>query len=130
MQATNDVGAEQIDDWLASLNAFVAEHGSTTGQRLVEQLNAQARGLGLALPANLQTPYVNTIPLPDQPPFPGDREIERRIKNIMRWNAMAMVVHANKHYAGIGGHISTYASVATLLEVAFHHFFRAAHDDE
>ncbi|HVM97221.1 MAG TPA: pyruvate dehydrogenase (acetyl-transferring), homodimeric type, partial [Candidatus Acidoferrales bacterium] len=77
----------------------------------------------------LTTPYINTIPAEDQPPYPGDREIERRIKNALRWNAMAMVVHANKHYAGIGGHISTYASLATLLEVGFNHFFRAATDD-
>jgi pyruvate dehydrogenase E1 component len=128
MHATPDVGAEQIDAWLASLDAFAAEHGSATSQRLVQRLNAQARRLGLTLPANLNTPYVNTIPLEKQPPFPGDREIERRIKNVMRWNAMAMVVDANKRFPGIGGHISTYASVATLLEVGFHHFFRGAQD--
>jgi pyruvate dehydrogenase E1 component len=77
---------------------------------------------------HLNTPYINTIPADEQPPYPGDREIERRIKNIMRWNAMAMVVHANKQFAGIGGHISTYASVATLFEVGFNHFFRAPTD--
>ncbi|MBI3781991.1 MAG: pyruvate dehydrogenase (acetyl-transferring), homodimeric type [Deltaproteobacteria bacterium] len=76
-------------------------------------------------PSPLTTPYINTIPPEDQPPYPGDREIERRIKNAIRWNAMAMVVHANKHYAGIGGHISTFASLATLLEVGFNHFFQA-----
>ncbi len=77
------------------------------------------------LPSPWNTPYVNTIPAEAQPPYPGDLEIERRIRNIIRWNAMAMVVHANKHYPGIGGHISTYASAATLFEVAFHHFLRA-----
>ncbi len=70
------------------------------------------------------TPYLNTIPVEEQPPYPGDRDIERRIKSLIRWNAMAMVVKANKLSAGIGGHISTYASAATLFEVGFHHFFR------
>ena len=69
------------------------------------------------------TPYVNTIPVDQQPDYPGDREIERRIKSIIRWNAMAMVVRANQQSHGIGGHISTYASAATLYEVAFNHFF-------
>ncbi len=75
---------------------------------------------------SLNTPYINTIPVEEQPPYPGDLEIERRIRNIIRWNAMAMVVHANKYYPGIGGHISTFASVATLFEVGFNHFFRAS----
>ncbi len=78
---------------------------------------------------SLTTPYINTIPVEEQPPYPGDLEIERRIRNIIRWNAMAMVVHANKAYPGIGGHISTFASVATLFEVGFNHFFRAASAD-
>jgi pyruvate dehydrogenase E1 component len=78
---------------------------------------------------SLNTPYINTIPVEEQPPYPGDLEIERRIRNIIRWNAMAMVVHANKYYPGIGGHISTFASVATLFEVGFNHFFRASSAD-
>jgi pyruvate dehydrogenase E1 component len=69
------------------------------------------------------TPYVNTIPLHEQPKFPGDRRIERRIKSLVRWNAMAMVVRANRAEDGIGGHISTYASAATLYEIGFNHFF-------
>jgi pyruvate dehydrogenase E1 component len=119
-----------IAAWLSSFDAFVAEHGRLSGQYLIERLSDQAHALGLALPANLNTPYVNTIPVEAQPPYPGDREIERRIKNVIRWNAMAMVVHANKHHPGIGGHISTYASVATLFEVGFHHFFRAAQEGQ
>jgi pyruvate dehydrogenase E1 component len=78
---------------------------------------------------SLNTPYINTIPVEEQPPYPGDLDIERRIRNIIRWNAMAMVVHANKYYPGIGGHISTFASVATLFEVGFNHFFRASSAD-
>jgi pyruvate dehydrogenase E1 component len=80
---------------------------------------------GVTAPFTANTPYLNTIHASAQPPYPGDREIERRIKNLIRWNAAAMVVQANKHSGGIGGHISTYASLATLLEVGFHHFFRA-----
>jgi pyruvate dehydrogenase E1 component len=77
----------------------------------------------------MSTPYLNTIPLEQQPRFPGNIEIERRLENIVRWNAMDMVVRANKNYEGIGGHLSTYASAATLFEVGFNHFFRAPHGD-
>src|SRR5204862_4730727 len=72
----------------------------------------------------LTTRYVNTIPTETEPPYPGDRELERRIKSLIRWNAMAMVVNANRIHSGLGGHISTYASAATLYEVGFNHFFR------
>ena len=75
------------------------------------------------------TPYINTIPADQQPRYPGNREIERRIKSIIRWNAMAMVARANKQYDGIGGHISTFASAATLYEVGFNHFFRGRGED-
>ncbi len=114
--------------WLSTFDALVRQQGRGYGQRLLEQLGDLARALCLAAPGSLNTPYINTIPVEEQPPYPGDREIERRIKNIIRWNAMAMVVQANKHHPGIGGHISTYASVATLFEVGFHHFFRASDD--
>jgi pyruvate dehydrogenase E1 component len=77
----------------------------------------------------LNTPYVNTIPVEAEPPYPGDRELERRIKSLIRWNAMAMVVNANREHSGLGGHISTYASAATLYEVGFNHFFRGGHGD-
>ena len=77
----------------------------------------------------LNTPYVNTIPVEAEPPYPGDRELERRIKSLIRWNAMAMVVNANRELSGLGGHISTYASAATLYEVGFNHFFRGGHGD-
>src|SRR5690606_25557742 len=79
---------------------------------------------GVALPVTSTTPYVNTIPPEHQAPFAGNRELERRIKSLIRWNAMAMVVEANQKAHGIGGHISTYASAATLFEVGFNHFFR------
>src|SRR5205814_3267794 len=91
---------------------------------LLETLLERARRGGVHLPFSANTPYVNTIAAEEQPPFPGDREIERRIKSINRWNAMAMVVRANKESSGIGGHISTFASAATLYEIGFNHFFR------
>jgi pyruvate dehydrogenase E1 component len=78
----------------------------------------------------ISTPYLNTIQVEDEPAYPGDREIERRIKSLVRWNAMAMVVNANHHYEGIGGHISSFASSATLYEVAYTHFFRGGEGDQ
>ena len=84
---------------------------------LLAELSEAAHREGVELPFTATTPYINTIPDDKQPPYPGNRELERRIKSIIRWNAMAMVTRANKHYDGIGGHISTYASAATLYEV-------------
>ena len=94
-----------------------------------DKLVARLRESGVYIPAIVNTPYVNTISAEDEPAYPGDRDIERRIKSYIRWNAMAMVVNANHAKSGIGGHISTYASCATLYEVGFNHFFRAATDD-
>src|SRR5205809_3281381 len=99
----------------------------------VEELIERLRESGLKVPYAVNTPYINTIPAEQQPPYPGNREIERRIKSYIRWNAMAMVVKANRLHPDIGGHISTYASAATLYEVGFNHFFRGGgendHDD-
>ena len=74
--------------------------------------------------SSINTPYINTIPVDDEPAYPGDLELESRLESYIRWNAMAMVVNANRHNDGIGGHISTYASTACLYEVGFHHFFK------
>src|SRR5947208_17138263 len=84
------------------------------------------RTAGLRVPTTVSTPYVNTIPVEEQPPFPGDWQTEVRIKSYIRWNAMAMVVNANRKHNGLGGHISTYASLATLYEVGYIHSFHAA----
>ncbi|MGH7844245.1 MAG: pyruvate dehydrogenase (acetyl-transferring), homodimeric type, partial [Candidatus Binatia bacterium] len=97
---------------------------------LLEKLLESLREDGIKIPATVNTPYVNTIPAEEEPPYPGNREIERRIKSYIRWNAMAMVVKANRIHHGIGGHISTFASSATLYEVGFNHFFRGADSDE
>ena len=102
-----------------------SEHASL----LFEELNHRLRSSGLKIPQAVSTPYINTIPPENEPPYPGNREIERRIKSYIRWNAMAMVVKANRIHPDIGGHISTYASAATLYEVGFNHFFRGGDGD-
>src|SRR5258706_619 len=91
--------------------------------------SVRLRKSGIKIPNTVSTPYINTIPPEKEPPYPGNREIERRIKSYVRWNAMAMVVKANRLHADIGGHISTYASSATLYEVGQNHFFRGADND-
>ena len=116
-------------EWLYSLD-YVLEHGgSERVKELLQELQIRAHKAGVQIPFSANTPYINTIPREMQPPFPGDREIERRIKSLIRWNAMAMVVKANKIEHGIGGHISTYASAATLYEIAFNHFFKGKGDE-
>src|SRR3990167_4225435 len=115
----------EIQEWLSSLD-YVLKHGSLEqAQNILHQLQIRAQEAGVTLPFTVNTPYVNTISKVKQPTFPGNREIERRIKSIIRWNAMAMVVRGNHAEAGIGGHISTFASAATLFEIGFNHFFRA-----
>ena len=117
-------------EWLQSLDGVLARQGPERVRELLRMLREHALERGVALPFTANTPYINTIPAERQPPFPGSREIERRIKSIIRWNAMAMVVRANRAEEGIGGHISTYASAATLYEIGFNHFFRAPQEDD
>ena len=111
-------------EWLESLDYVLQNEGPDRVRDLLRRLQVRARKQGVQLHFTANTPYINTIPSDQQSPYPGNREIERRIKSIIRWNAMAMVVRANRIESGIGGHISTYASAATLLEVGFNHFFR------
>jgi pyruvate dehydrogenase E1 component len=114
----------ETSEWLYSLD-YVFEHGGPERvKEILQQLQIRAHKAGVQIPFSANTPYINTIPREKQPPFPGNREIERRIKSLIRWNAMAMVVNANKMEEGIGGHISTYASAATLYEIGFNHFFK------
>src|SRR5882762_8155115 len=96
---------------------------------LLDRLRSRAQKLGAGPAFTANTPYVNTIPVEKQGVFPGDQEIERRIKSLIRWNALAMVVRANRVDHSIGGHISTYASAATLFEIGFNHFFRGRTDE-
>ncbi len=128
-QNGNGIDAAETKDWLDSLDDVIYLSGPERAKSVLTDLQQHAQRSGVPLPVTSITPYVNTIPPDLQPPYPGDREIERRIKSIIRWNAMAMVVRANKHNPGIGGHISTYASAATLYEVGFNHFFRGRSGD-
>ena len=119
-----DTDPQETQEWLESIDDALEEHGYDRTRFLLEELIDYAQTKGARLPFNTNTPFINTIQLKDEPEYPGDQEIERRIKSIVRWNAMAMVVRANTNTPGIGGHISTYASSANLYEVAFNHFFK------
>ena len=115
----------ELSEWLESLDYVLAHRTPAQVLKLLQQLQTHAAEAGVGTPFSVNTPYINTIPRDQQPPYPGSREIERRIKSIVRWNAMAMVVRANHDNSNLGGHISTYASSATLYEVGYNHFFRA-----
>ncbi len=119
-----DVDPVETSEWLESLDYVMKARGAQRVGYLLSQLTEKALREGVDLPFSANTPYINTIDLAEQPIYPGNREIERRIKSIIRWNAMAMVVRANRGTHGIGGHISTFASAATLFEVGCNHFFR------
>ncbi len=119
-----DADPQETRDWIDSYDSVVTHHGSERGQFLLRALLRRAQMGGGEMPNLVQTPYVNTIPPEAEPPYPGDEELELRIRRIIRWNAVVMVLRANKHFPGIGGHLATYASAATLYEVGFHHFFR------
>src|SRR5436309_4345327 len=114
----------EIQEWLESLDSVLESSGPEVAAEILERLRAHATVNGIDLPFSANTPYANTLPARLQPLFPGDQELERRIKSLIRWNALAMVVRANRVEHNIGGHISTYASAATLYEVGFNHFFR------
>ena len=119
-----DDDPRESSEWLEALDWVMSSAGAERAAHLIERLRHHAFRRGVREGFSATTPYVNTIPPELEPPYPGDRHIERRLKSILRWNAMAMVVRANKLSPGIGGHISTYASAATLYEVGFNHFFR------
>ena len=112
-------------EWLDALDALIAAEGPERATFLLKQLLQYARTRRVPLPQVLNTPYLNTISLAEQPPFPGNLEIEQRLSALVRWNALAMVVRANQASAELGGHIASYASAADLFEVGFNHFFRA-----
>jgi len=125
-----DLNPQETAEWIESLDQVIDQAGPDRATFLLEKVTDRARLNGVELPAHLNTPYVNTIRPEEEVSYPGDRAMERRIKSLIRWNAMAMVVRQNKYDPGIGGHISTYASLATLLEVGFNHFFHASYGDQ
>ncbi len=122
-----ELDAVETREWLDSLDYVLQSGGPAKVARLLRELTIHATESGVKLPFSANTPYINTIPADEQALMPGSPDLERRIKSLVRWNAAAMVVRANKAEEGIGGHISTYASAATLYEVGFNHFFRG-HD--
>ena len=123
-----DTDPGETQEWLDSLDAVIDVHGKTRARYLLSTLLDRARELQVSFPATVSTPYINTIPRESEPWFPGDEFIERRIRAFVRWNAAMMVVKANKAADGIGGHLSTYASSASLYEIGFNHFFRGKDD--
>ena len=126
----SDIGPDIIEsrEWRESLDYVLRHAGPTRVRQLIAELQIHARSQGVRLPFAENTPYINTIPPDKQPPYPGSHELEQRVRDIIRWNAMAMVVRANIKDKTLGGHIATYASVCNLYEVAFNHFFRGAGD--
>ena len=125
-----DSDPAETREWLESLDAVVDTHGKNRARYLLSALLDRARQLQVSFPATVSTPYVNSIPPEEEPWFPGDEYIERRIRAYLRWNAAVMVIRANKHADGIGGHLSTYASSASLYEVGLNHFFRGKDDGQ
>src|SRR3954468_1246568 len=123
-----DVDPEETQEWLDSPSAVVDAQGKTRARLLMSKLLERARELQVGHPATVSTPYVNSIPPEEEPWFPGDEHVERRIRAYIRWNAAVMVAKANKHADGIGGHLSSFASSAMLYEVGFNHFFRGKDD--
>ncbi len=125
----DDIDPLETRDWLESIDSVLRVHGAERAHFLLERMIDHARRSGAYLPYSPNTAYLNTIPVAHQPEYPGDRSLERRLEAYIRWNAMAMVVAANRKSSEYGGHISTYASSATLYEVGFNHFWRAPSED-
>ncbi|MEY2855441.1 MAG: hypothetical protein RL030_2573, partial [Pseudomonadota bacterium] len=128
VQKFQDQDPEETREWLESIDSVIRSGGGERAHFLLERLIDHARRSGAYLPFSPNTAYVNTIPVPHEPDYPGDRAIEKRLEAYMRWNAVAMVQQANKVSSEYGGHLASYASSATLYEVGFNHFWRASSD--
>ncbi len=124
---SDDLNPQETSEWVEALDEIIDEAGPDRASFLLERLINRAASLGVQAPLRYNTPYINTISVDDQVPYPGNRELERKIKSYVRWNAMAMVVKAYKSDPTVGGHLATYASLATLLEVGYNHFFRGSY---
>jgi pyruvate dehydrogenase E1 component len=128
VEAPDDLNPQETSEWVEALDEIIDQTGPDRASYLLERLMERAANLGVQVPLRWNTPYMNTIPPEEEVEKPGNRVLERNIKSLVRWNATAMVVRANKYDANIGGHLATYASLATLLEVGFNHFFRGSYD--
>ena len=123
--AEADLDSVETTEWLEAIDAVVSHDGPGRARQLLARVVDRAQRVGTGPIATLTTPYVNTIPADQEPPFPGDPKIERRLRSIVRWNAIAMVVRANKISSELGGHIASYQSLAALYEVGYNHFWHA-----
>jgi pyruvate dehydrogenase E1 component len=123
-----DIDRDETSEWLDALDTVINVRGRSRAYYLLARLMERARDQGVGVPAMVSTDYINTIPPEQEPWFPGDEYIERRIRAFIRWNAAVMVDRANHRFDGLGGHLSTYASAAALYEVGFNHFFRGKSD--
>ena len=130
MAAKPDIDPQETQEWLEALDSVLENEGPERAHFLLEKLVDKARRSGAYLPYSANTAYLNTIPVNNQARFPGDRSMERRIRSFVRWNAMAMVVQANRMATELGGHIASFASSATLFDVGFNHFFRATNENQ
>src|SRR6201987_5450629 len=122
--------SEEMAEWIEAFDEVVVAEGAEHSAELLTALRRRAREAGISTPSALTTPYINTIRKHEEVAYPGDRKLEERLEALIRWNAMAMVHGQNKKDAGIGGHLSTYSSLATLLEVGFNHFFHATYGNQ
>jgi pyruvate dehydrogenase E1 component len=123
--APSDADPQETSEWLEALQAVIAHEGPERAHYLLEQLIALGHETGINMPYSANTEYINTIPADQQPVTPGDYEMEQKIRDYARWNAMVMVLRANKDDSGLGGHIASYASAATLYDIGFNHFWHA-----
>lgn len=128
--SANEDSVMEVAQWIEAFDEVVVSASPERGSDILAALERRAREVGIDTSRGLITRYRNTISKREEIPYPGDRKLERRIESLVRWNAMAMVHGQNKRDAGIGGHISTYSSLATLLEVGFNHFFHASYGDQ
>ena len=128
--AAADLDAVETTEWLEAVDAVVSHDGPDRARDLLTRVLERAQHAGTGTIASLNTAYVNTIPADREPPFPGDPAVERRLRSIVRWNAMAMVVRANKVSSELGGHIATFQSLAVLMEVGYNHFWHAPGDGD
>jgi pyruvate dehydrogenase E1 component len=124
----NDPDPQETTEWLDAMRGVLAHEGPDRARELIGRLVDEAQAGGAHISLGLETPYVNTIPLDEQPPMPGDDELETRLRHYVRWNSMAMVVKTNKFSSELGGHVASFASAATLYDVGWNHFFRAPSD--
>ena len=121
---TTEANTAEAREWEDALDDVLRHCGTEQAAYLLEMVTARARRAGVRVPESLFTPYCNTIPVAQEKRMPGDMFMERRIRSLVRWNALAMVMRANRHDASLGGHLSTFSSIATLYDVGFNYFFR------